>query len=71
MLRLQRARRLLDAGRGQAETAAIDQAHLSGEFKAMTGCTPREFTLARGGTRGPVAGGRISGEAMRLVLAAT
>ena len=45
VLRLQRARRLLASGRGQAETAAMcgfyDQAHLSGEFKAMTGCTPR------------------------------
>ena len=51
VLRLQRARRLLAAGRGPAETAALcgyyDQAHLSGEFKAMTGCTPREFDRAR------------------------
>jgi transcriptional regulator GlxA family with amidase domain len=51
VLRLQRARRLLAAGRGAAETAALcgfyDQAHLSGEFKTMTGCTPREFTAAR------------------------
>ncbi|MBE8469673.1 helix-turn-helix domain-containing protein [Streptomyces justiciae] len=74
VLRLQRARRLLAAGRGQAETAAMcgfyDQAHLSGEFKAMTGCTPREFTLARRGAHGPAAGDRISGEATSLVLAA-
>jgi AraC-like DNA-binding protein len=75
VLRLQRARRLLAAGRGQAETAAVcgfyDQAHLSGEFKAMTGCTPREFLVAR---QGPVgvgapAGDRMSGEATSLVLA--
>ncbi|MGW7378423.1 helix-turn-helix domain-containing protein [Streptomyces sp. NPDC054794] len=51
VLRLQRARRMPAAGRGQAETAAVcgfyDQAHLSGEFKAMTGCTPGEFAAAR------------------------
>ncbi|MET8246300.1 helix-turn-helix domain-containing protein [Streptomyces sp. NPDC005202] len=78
VLRLQRARRLLAAGRGPAETAAIcgfyDQAHLSGEFKAMTGCTPREFTVARGAPpvsapRVPLAD-RMTGEATSLVLAA-
>ncbi|MEV2212738.1 helix-turn-helix domain-containing protein [Streptomyces sp. NPDC050997] len=75
VLRLQRARRLLAAGRGAAETAAVcgfyDQAHLSGEFKAMTGCTPREFTAARGvptGVGGPVSD-RMTGEATSLVLA--
>ncbi|MFF1292182.1 MULTISPECIES: helix-turn-helix domain-containing protein [unclassified Streptomyces] len=72
VLRLQRARRLLAAGRGQAETAAVcgyyDQAHLSGEFKAMTGCTPREFTLARGGPGGVPDGDRMTGEATSLVL---
>ncbi|MFI5678188.1 helix-turn-helix domain-containing protein [Streptomyces cellulosae] len=75
VLRLQRARRLLAAGQGQAETAAVcgfyDQAHLSGEFKAMTGCTPREFTVARrvpGGAGGPV-NDRMTGEATSLVLA--
>ncbi|MDT9700233.1 helix-turn-helix domain-containing protein [Streptomyces sp. P17] len=74
VLRLQRARRLLAAGRGAAETAAVcgfyDQAHLSGEFKAMTGCTPREFMAAR---RLPVqqvgAADRLAGEATSLVLA--
>ncbi|GHG94062.1 AraC family transcriptional regulator [Streptomyces lanatus] len=77
VLRLQRARSLLASGRGQAETAAAcgfyDQAHLSGEFKAMTGCTPREFTAARrhalaapGGTPAP---DRLTGEATSLVLA--
>ncbi|MFI8532872.1 helix-turn-helix domain-containing protein [Streptomyces aquilus] len=74
VLRLQRARRLLAAGRGQAETAALcgfyDQAHLSGEFKAMTGCTPREFTLARDGAGVVPGGDRISGEATSLVLGA-
>lgn len=73
VLRLQRARRLLAAGHGQAETAAVcgfyDQAHLSSEFKAMTGCTPREFTTAR---RLPFAGAppgdRMTGEATSLVL---
>ncbi|MEU9174725.1 helix-turn-helix domain-containing protein [Streptomyces sp. NPDC048420] len=73
VLRLQRARRLLAAGHGQAETAAAcgyyDQAHLSGEFKAMTGCTPREFTTAR---RLPITaappGDRMDGEATSLVL---
>ncbi|MFE0455979.1 helix-turn-helix domain-containing protein [Streptomyces sp. NPDC058914] len=73
VLRLQRARRLLAAGRSPAETAALcgfyDQAHLSGEFKAMTGCTPREFTAARG-RPGPVApaADRLNGEATSLVL---
>ncbi|MDG4866203.1 helix-turn-helix transcriptional regulator, partial [Streptomyces sp. T-3] len=50
VLRLQRARRMLSAGRSQAETAAAcgfyDQSHLSGEFRAMTGCTPGEFAAA-------------------------
>ncbi|NEB79560.1 helix-turn-helix domain-containing protein [Streptomyces sp. SID14478] len=75
VLRLQRARRLLCAGSTQAETAAAcgyyDQAHLSGEFKAMTGCTPREFALARGvrlDPDGPPATDRLSGEATSLVL---
>ncbi|MFI7414754.1 helix-turn-helix domain-containing protein [Streptomyces sp. NPDC049627] len=73
VLRLQRARRLLAAGRGQAETAAAcgfyDQAHLSGEFKAMTGCTPREFTAAREVPAGTPASDRLAGEATSLVLA--
>jgi AraC-like DNA-binding protein len=76
VLRLQRARRLLAAGRSQAETAAVcgyyDQAHLSGEFKTMTGCTPREFTAARGTVSvsppGPPGDSRLAGEATSLVL---
>jgi AraC-like DNA-binding protein len=73
VLRLQRARRLLSAGRTQAETAAVcgfyDQAHLSGEFRAMTGCTPREFTAVRVAPPvGPPRGDRMSGEATSLVL---
>ncbi|MCL7429324.1 helix-turn-helix domain-containing protein [Streptomyces sp. YS415] len=77
VLRLQRARRLLAAGRGAAETAALcgfyDQAHLSGEFKTMTGCTPREFTAARRSSV-PTADGapgadRLAGEATSVVLA--
>ncbi|WP_369236496.1 helix-turn-helix domain-containing protein [Streptomyces sp. R21] len=77
VLRLQRARRLLAGGRSQADTAAAcgfyDQAHLSGEFRAMTGCTPREFTLARGATPsvappGPPGNDRMAGEATSLVL---
>ncbi|MEU6393136.1 helix-turn-helix domain-containing protein [Streptomyces sp. NPDC046939] len=78
VLRLQRARRLLCAGSTQAETAAAcgyyDQAHLSGEFKAMTGCTPREFALARGPRTdpgGPPATDRLAGEATSLVLRRT
>ncbi|MFC8434620.1 helix-turn-helix domain-containing protein [Streptomyces sp. NPDC057253] len=75
VLRLQRARRLLAAGHGQAETAAVcgfyDQAHLSGEFKAMTGCTPREFTMARRlpFTTAAPREDRMAGEATSLVLA--
>ncbi|MGY0024145.1 helix-turn-helix domain-containing protein [Streptomyces sp. cg35] len=75
VLRLQRARRLLCAGSTQAETAAAcgyyDQAHLSGEFKALTGCTPREFALARGirvDPDGPPAADRLAGEATSLIL---
>ncbi|MGW0872656.1 helix-turn-helix domain-containing protein [Streptomyces sp. NPDC002740] len=75
VLRLQRARRLLAEGRSAAETAALcgfyDQAHLSGEFKAMTGCTPREFAQAR---RLPAqvspGADRLDGEATSLVLPA-
>jgi AraC-like DNA-binding protein len=78
VLRLQRARRLLAAGWSQAETAAAcgfyDQAHLSGEFRTMTGCTPREFTAARGtpsvGLPGPPGADRMAGEATSLVLSA-
>ncbi|RPF33661.1 helix-turn-helix protein [Streptomyces sp. TLI_185] len=79
VLRLQRARRLLAQGRGQAETAAIcgfyDQAHLSGEFRAMTGCTPREFTMARVippvSQPGAPAADRMTGEATSLLLTST
>lgn len=76
VLRLQRARRLLAAGRSQAETAAAcgfyDQAHLSGEFRTMTGCTPGEFTAAReaepAARPGPPGADRMAGEATSLVL---
>ncbi|WP_055564508.1 helix-turn-helix domain-containing protein [Streptomyces atriruber] len=78
VLRLQRARAMLAAGHGQAQTAAVcgyyDQAHLSGEFKAMTGCTPREFTAARRAVpvprSGPPSADRLTGEPTSLVLAA-
>lgn len=76
ILRLQRARRLLAAGRSQAETAALcgfyDQAHLSGEFKAMTGCTPRQFahasTVPLPARSGPPSAARLAGEQTSLVL---
>ncbi|MEV0318960.1 helix-turn-helix domain-containing protein [Streptomyces sp. NPDC050658] len=75
VLRLQRARRLLAAGRTQAETAAVcgyyDQSHLSGEFKAMTGCTPREFAAVRRTARprgGPPSADRIADQPTSLVL---
>lgn len=78
VLRLQRARRMLAAGRTQAETAALcgfyDQAHLSGEFRAMTGCTPRQFAAARGASpaawSGPPSADRVDGEPTSLVLPA-
>ncbi len=78
VLRLQRARAMLASGHGQAETAAVcgyyDQAHLSGEFKAMTGCTPRQFTAARGTAPAPLgeppAADRVDGEPTSLVLPA-
>lgn len=77
VLRLQHARRLLAAGRSQAEAAALsgfyDQAHLSGEFKAMTGCTPRQFAKASGtpmpAHSGPPSASRLAGEQTSLVLA--
>ncbi|MFF0743032.1 helix-turn-helix transcriptional regulator [Streptomyces sp. NPDC004111] len=51
VLRLQRARRMLAAGHPAARTAAhcgfYDQAHLSGEFRALTGCTPGGFEELR------------------------
>jgi AraC-like DNA-binding protein len=76
VLRLQRARRLLTTGRSQAETAAAcgfyDQAHLSAEFRAMTGCTPGEFMAARFGDvsarSGPPLVDRLRGEATSLLL---
>ncbi|MGA4848944.1 helix-turn-helix transcriptional regulator [Streptomyces sp. G5(2025)] len=73
VLRLQRARGMLAAGHGQAETAAAcgyyDQAHLSGEFKALTGCTPRQFTRARDAASAPAAD-RLDGQPTSLVLPA-
>jgi len=77
VLRLQRARRLLAAGHSQAETAAVcgfyDQAHLSGEFRAMTGCTPGQFTVGRASPPvaqpGMPAGDRMTGEATSLLVA--
>ncbi|MEU6478875.1 helix-turn-helix domain-containing protein [Streptomyces sp. NPDC047017] len=76
VLRMQRARRLLAAGHSAAETAAAcgfyDQAHLSGEFKAMTGCTPARFTAARGAPPASAPGvpvaDRLPGEATSLIL---
>lgn len=75
VLRLARARRLLAAGRSQAETAALcgfyDQSHLSGEFKAMTGYTPRGFLVARRQPADAPGPDRVPGEATSLVLDAT
>ncbi|WP_435866687.1 helix-turn-helix domain-containing protein [Streptomyces yokosukanensis] len=74
VLRLQRARRLLTAGHGQAETAALcgyyDQAHFSGEFKSMTGCTPGEFLAARRLPAAASATDRMAGEPTSLLLTA-
>ncbi|GHE62302.1 AraC family transcriptional regulator [Streptomyces longispororuber] len=76
ILRLQRARRLLLAGRSQAETAALcgfyDQAHLSGEFRAMTGCTPGRYAAVSAAPLpprdGPPSADRLPGERTSLVL---
>ncbi|MCX4980612.1 AraC family transcriptional regulator [Streptomyces sp. NBC_00572] len=60
ILRLNRAIRLLSAGDGPADTAArcgyYDQAHLSLEFKAMTGMPPGRFLADRGTSSTWIAG---------------
>ncbi|MFI9251584.1 helix-turn-helix domain-containing protein [Streptomyces sp. NPDC053069] len=72
VLRLQRARRLLTEGHGQAETAAMcgyyDQAHFSGDFKNMTGCTPGEFLAARRLPAADTVTDRLAGEVTSLLL---
>ncbi|MGK4578965.1 helix-turn-helix domain-containing protein [Kitasatospora sp. HPMI-4] len=74
VLRIQRARRLLVSGERASMVAArcgfYDQAHLCGEFKTMTGCTPRTFTAERArGRGGPPVVDRLPGEVTSLVLA--
>ncbi|WP_190156445.1 helix-turn-helix domain-containing protein [Streptomyces litmocidini] len=60
ILRLNRAIRLLTAGGRPADTAArcgyYDQAHLSTEFKAMTGMPPGRFLADRGTSSSWIAG---------------
>ncbi|MCQ4082825.1 helix-turn-helix domain-containing protein [Streptomyces sp. RB6PN25] len=76
VVRLQRAMKLLDAGRPPAQVAGVcgfyDQAHFSGEFKAMTGRTPSEFTSERNGMDSMKAGrpmvDRLSGAVTSVLL---
>ncbi|GAA2250296.1 hypothetical protein GCM10010430_36340 [Kitasatospora cystarginea] len=74
VLRIQRARRLLVSGERASVVAAscgfYDQAHLCGEFKAMTGCTVRTFMAERARDHGgPPMVDRLPGEVTSLVLA--
>ncbi|MFJ4435835.1 helix-turn-helix domain-containing protein [Streptomyces sp. NPDC088923] len=75
IVRLQRTVRLLTSGLSQAETAALcgfyDQAHLSGEFRAMTGRTPGAFTAARAAVAAAGGAAGEDGEADRLGGAVT
>jgi AraC-like DNA-binding protein len=76
VIRLQRALKLLDAGQPSAQVAGVcgfyDQAHFSGEFKAMTGRTPSEFIAERTGMAGMEAGppmvDRLSGAVTSVLL---
>ncbi|MGW7004190.1 helix-turn-helix domain-containing protein [Streptomyces sp. NPDC054933] len=76
VLRLQHALRLLAAGLPAARTAAAcgfyDQAHFNGEFKTMTGRTPRTFIAERARLRttaGPPTVDPLAGEVTSVVLA--
>ncbi|MBD0689885.1 hypothetical protein BG452_28925 [Streptomyces sp. CBMA123] len=75
ILRLQRTLRLLTAPDGRfarADLAALcgyyDQSHLDRTFRAMVGCSPRDFLASRRSTTAPEPADRVVGRVTSAVL---